>query len=329
MAYEILFIGLDQMGASIGMALADAQGKIIRVGFEPDRQLAKRAEMVGAVDQLVTHPRKAITSADLVIFSLPMEEVEVYLEHLGEKTKAGVTLIDTAQIKAPFFRWAKEYLPEGRSYIGLTPIVGPASLVGGDTPSDEPRPDLYKDGLLAIIAPPEAEESAVAVAINLATIIEATPFFIDLHEHDAALTFTEEIPILLSDALLQATVHSTSWRELERVAGLNFAHATSLCTAVPRNVLEKRLVLNRQKTVDKLDQFILELQNLREVMADEDGQGISTYLENAEQTRSSWLRAREQADWGSEELRPAEKIKKTGILANLLGLRRKKPGEVK
>jgi prephenate dehydrogenase len=329
MAYEILFIGLDQMGASIGMALHNTEGKIIRIGFDPDQQIAKRAEMVGAVDQLVSHPRKAITSADLIIFSLPMEEVEVYLDHLGEKTKDGVTIIDTAQIKAPFFGWAKEYLPEGRSYIGMTPIVGPASLVSEDSPSDEPRPDLYRDGLLAIIAPPKAPESAIAVAVNLATILEAAPFFIDLHEHDAALTFTEEIPILLSDALLQATVHSTSWRELERVAGLNFAHATSLCTAVPRKVLEKRLVLNRQKTVEKLDQFIIELQNLREVLADEEGQGISNYLEEAEQTRLSWLRAREQADWGTEDRRPAEKIKKTGILTNLLGLRRTKPGDAK
>jgi len=327
MAYEILLIGLDQVGASIGMALNDAEGDVDLVGFDPDRNLSKHAEKVGAVDRLVSHPRKSIASADLVIFSLPIDEVEVYLEHLGEKIKEGAVILDTAQIKVPFFKWAEEYLPEGRSYIGATPIVGPSSLTSGDAPSDEPRADLYADGLLAIIAPPNASESAMAVAINLASILKAAPFFIDLHEHDAALTSTEELPALLSAALLQTAGHSTSWKELQRVAGRNFAQATSLCSTLPPNVFEKRLNLNRQKTLDKLDQFIAELQDLRQVLAEEDGQGISDYLNEADHTRRSWIRAREQSDWGGEELRPADRIQTPGVLTNLLGIRRKKPGE--
>ena len=329
MAYEILLIGLDQVGASIGMALNDADGDIVRIGFDPDRHLSKHAEKIGAVDRLVSHPRKSIASADIVIFSLPIAEVEVYLEHLGAKTKEGAIIIDTAQVKAPFFKWAEEYLPEGRSYIGATPIVGPSSLTGGGTPSDEPRADLYADGLLAIIAPTNASESALAVAVNLASIIEATPFFIDLHEHDATLTSTEELPVLLSAVFLQTAAHSTSWKDLQRVAGRNFAHATSLCNTVPLNAFEKRLILNRQKVLDKLDQFIKELHGLRELLAEEDGQGISDYLMEADRSRQSWIRAREQSDWGSEELRPAGGIKSPGIFKSLLGFRRRKPGEGK
>lgn len=329
MAYEILLIGLDQVGASLGMALNDADGDIVRIGFDPDRLLSKRAEKAGAVDRLVSHPRKSIASADIVIFSLPIDEVEIYLEHLGAKTKEGAVIIETAQVKAPFFKWAEEYLPEGRSYIGATPIVGPSSLTSGGAPSEEPRADLYADGMLAIIAPLNASEIALAVAVNLASIIEATPFFIDLHEHDATLASTEELPVLLSAALLQAAAHSTSWKELQRVAGRNFAHATSLCSTIPLTVFEKRLILNRQKVLDKLDQFIQELHDLREVLAEEDGPGISDYLKEADRAHQSWIRAREQNDWASAELRPAERITSAGIFANLLGFRRAKPSEGK
>ncbi len=324
MAYEILLIGLDQVGASIGMALNDAEGDVDLVGYDPDRHLSKHAEKAGAVDRLVSHPRKAITSADIVIFSLPIDEVEVYLENLGAKTKDGAVILDTAQIKVPFFKWAEEYLPEGRSYIGATPIVGISSLEGGGDQSDEPRADLYADGLLAIIAPTDASESALAVAVNLASIIEATPFFIDLHEHDATLTSTEELPVLLSAAFLQAAAHSPSWKELQRVAGRNFAHATSLCNTTPLKAFENRLVMNRQKVLDKLDQFVNELQSLRELLAEEDGQGISDYLLEADRSRQSWIRVREQSDWGSEELRPAGGIKSPGIFKSLLGIRGRK-----
>jgi prephenate dehydrogenase len=329
MAYEILLIGLDQVGASIGMALNDAEGDVVLVGYDPDRHLSKRAEIAGAVDRLVSHPRKSITSADLVIFSLPIEEVEVYLEHLGAKIKEGAVILDTAQVKVPFFKWAEEYLPEGRSYIGATPIVGPSSLTDGEATSDEPRMDLFADGLLAIVAPPNASESALAVAINLAAIIQAAPFFIDLHEHDAALMSTEELPALLSAALLHTAAHSASWKELQRVAGSNFAQATSLGSAIPLDALEKRFILNQQKALVKLDEFIKELRTLREVLAEEDGQGISDYLKEADHARRSWIRAREQSDWMGEELRPADRIKSPGILTNILGFRRKKPGDEK
>ena len=329
MANEILLIGLGQVGAAIGMALNDAEGDVDLVGYDPDRHLSKRAEKAGAVDRLVSHPRKAITSADIVIFSLPIDEVEVYLEHLGAKTKEGAVILDTAQIKVPFFKWAEEYLPEGRSYVGATPIVGSSSLTGGEATSDEPGADLYADGLLAITAPPNASESAMAVAINLASIIKAAPFFIDLHEHDAVLTSTEELPALLSAALLQTAAHSASWKELQRVAGRNFAEATSLCSTIPLNIFEKRVILNRQKTLDKLDQFIEELQALRQVLAEEDGQRISDYLKEADHARRSWIRAREKGDWGNEELRQVERIKSPGIFTRLIGMRRTKPGERK
>jgi prephenate dehydrogenase len=148
-----------------------------------------------------------------------------------------------------------------------------------------------------------------------------------LHEHDAALTSTEELSALLSAALLQTAAHSKSWKELQRVAGRNFAQATSLCSAIPLNVFEKRVILNRQKSLDKLDQFIEELQDLRQVLAEEDGQSLSDYLKEADHARRSWIRAREQSDWGSEELRPAERIKSPGVLTRFLGIRRKKPGE--
>ena len=42
MDLEILLIGLDQIGASIGMALADQELKVRRVGYDPDGQLARR-----------------------------------------------------------------------------------------------------------------------------------------------------------------------------------------------------------------------------------------------------------------------------------------------
>ena len=245
MAYEVLLIGLDQVGASIGLALARAEGEIVRVGYDPHKKTAKEAKAAGAVDRLVPHPRRAAASADLIIFALPHHEVEDYLKHLGAKMKSEAIVLDTAPIKAPFFAWASQYLRPDRNVIGATPIVG--ALDGEDIESG-PAADRFAGGLVAITAPPETPERALAVAINLAKILEAEPFFLDIDEHDAATAAVEDLPTLLSAVLFQSTANSASWHEMERVAGALFMQATEPCNIDPK-LLRERIIANREKII--------------------------------------------------------------------------------
>ena len=86
MAVEIFFLGLDQIGTSIGMAMAQAeiQQEILRIGYDPDPRLAHRAQELEAVDRLVGHPRNAPKSADLVIIDTAVADVREYLGLLGK-----------------------------------------------------------------------------------------------------------------------------------------------------------------------------------------------------------------------------------------------------
>jgi len=65
MSYEVLILGLDRCGASIGMALRRAQGEVRRIGFDPEKRIARKAQELDAVDTLVHHPRGVIRTADL------------------------------------------------------------------------------------------------------------------------------------------------------------------------------------------------------------------------------------------------------------------------
>ena len=79
MSLEVLLIGLTRESISLGLALASAEGDVTRVGFDPEKSFAQKAEKMGAVDKIVSHPRKVATSADIIIFSLPASEAQVYL----------------------------------------------------------------------------------------------------------------------------------------------------------------------------------------------------------------------------------------------------------
>jgi prephenate dehydrogenase len=321
MSYQIMIIGLDQIGASIGLALANAEGDVKRLGYDADKKQMKQALEINAIDEAVTWPRRAIKNIDLLILAVPGNEVQDYLENLGPLFKEGALIIDTGGVKSLAFEWASSYLPSGRYFVAATPIVGPASLELVPFEPGEARADLFQDGLLAISTSTETPENLLAVAINLARLLDAQPFFIDQNEQDAVIAATDDLPTLLSAALMHSSAESSSWREHQRLAGQTFAFATHLVQLRPPKQVQNRFALNREKVLAKLDGIIDELVRLRLLLAGEDEDTLERYLEEANQARFSWLDLRSKADWIGQDLHPSEKIGETGLIRKFLGFR--------
>ncbi len=326
MAFEVLFIGLDRVNASIGIALQNAQGEIVRIGFDPDKRTARKSQSLNAIDEVISHPRKAIKSADLIIFSLPAGEVEVYLENLGKSIKDGAVLMETAPMKSSFFELAESTLPENVNAIGITPIIGSDELFAFNLDLSEPRGDLFEEGTLAIVAPPRTGENALAMAVNLATLLGAEPFFIGLDEHDAAMVASEDLPPLLSAALMRASTDAPSWRELQRLAGATFAMATELSAKQSPEQFRKRFEPNRAKILAKLDMVSSEIEDLRKLVAEASGDEMERYLEEAEQSRHAWHEARRRANWAAEEI-DSKASSGMSFFGNLFSIRRHDQGE--
>ena len=63
-----------------------------------------------------------------------------------------LSVMDTAPAKQIVMEWAVELLPSGRFYVGLSPVINPAYLNDTAFGLDAAHPDLFKDGLLGIVA---------------------------------------------------------------------------------------------------------------------------------------------------------------------------------
>ena len=329
MSLEIIFIGLNQIGASIGMALADQELEVRRVGYDPDGQRARRVRQAGAVDHLVSHPRKASEVADVVVLSTPTTDVRDYLVAVGAKLKPNAVVLDTSPLKALAVAWADEMLPEECHYIGVTPIVGSAALLAETPDPQVPRADLFHGGLMAIVIPPKTPELAVTLALRFAAILGATPFFIEPVEHDAVIATIEGLPSLIGAALMNMAADALNWRELQRMAGSPFANATSFHPSQTPMTAGATLHLNRDIVLTRFDALLEELQRLRALIAVEDNKALTDYLVKAAATRASWLTIRQQGDWAGQDLQRATPVEKPGILSSLFGIRPRRPKERK
>jgi len=324
MTIQITIIGLGQIGASIGLALATHKEEIRRVGHDKEPNAAKRARDLGALDKVEFNLHSAVQGADLVLLTVPTDQIQETMKLIAGDLKAGAVVMDTAPVKEIVAAWAATLLPAQRYYIGLTPVLGPAYLHTIDSGLDGARADLFKGGLIAISAPPSTVSDAIKMAADLTRLLGAAPLFADPLEMDGLMAATHLLPQLLAAGLLNATLDQPGWREGRKVAGRAYAEATSPVVQLgSAQGLAADVMLNRENTRRMLDSALAALLAIRKDIDDQDQEALAGRLERARQGRAEWWGQRQAADWASAEVPPAEMPTRAGVFGSLIGMKPK------
>lgn len=325
MPIQMTVIGLGQIGASIGLALASQKELVTRVGHDREPAIARRAKELGAVDRAEFNLHSAVENAAIVLLTLPMDQLKETLELIAGDLHEGVVVMDTGPVKEVVAEWAMTILPAGVHYVGLTPVINPAYLHEVDGGISAAHPDLFKGGLMAIVSPPSTNSDAIKLAADLTRLLGATPLFFDTAEIDGLMAVTHQLPQLIAAALLNSSIDQPGWREARKVAGRAYAEVTGPMAQLDTpDSLSTSAILNRQNIVRTIDSTIAALQTLRSDIQAEDASALRGRLERARAGRVLWWKQRQAGDWLNEELGAKQDMPKSSdIFGNLLGLRRK------
>jgi prephenate dehydrogenase len=324
MTIKLTIVGLGQIGGSIGLALSDQTPKIIRVGHDKDVKVARQAEKAGAVDKVAINLISAVTDADIVILAIPMDQIQETLKLIATDLKHGTVVMDTGPVKELVVNWASEFLPEGRYYVGITPVLNPDYLHTTESGFYAARSDLFHEGLIAIVTPPGTPSDAIKLATDLTIFLGASPFFADILEIDGLIAATHLLPQIMAASLVNATIDQPGWREARKIAGRHYAATTSSLLADQEiKSLGAASILGKKNVVRVLDDLIMVLQSFRESIESEDTSALEGLLDHAIHGRAQWWVQRQSANWKEEEL-PASEMPSSGdMLGRLVGIRRK------
>lgn len=323
---KITIIGLGQVGASVGLSLGQHKGMFYRLGYDQDLGAARKAEKMGAVDRVAINLPASVREADIVFISVPFHQVRETLSVIAEDLKDDAVIMEAGPLKEVVLGWAKELLPRGRHFIGLTPVINPAYLHEGETGVEAAHADLFHKGIIGIVTPPRTASEAIQLAADLTRLLGAEPLFADPLELDGLMATTHTLPQLMAAALLNATVDSPGWREARKIAGSAYADGTRPCTlAQEAKNLSASALYNRVNVVRALDNVIASLQALRDDIANQNASSLEMRLDRARKGREQWLKQRLEANWAHEEA--PDLIRSTSatseILGRLFGLRRR------
>lgn len=324
MTVNITIVGLGQIGTSVGLALADHREMVYRVGHDKELSTARLAEKMGAVDKVMINLPSAVRDADIVLLSLPIDQIHETLSIIAPDLKEGAVVMDTGPVKEVVATWANQLLPEERFYVGLTPVINPAYLDEVGTGVQAAYQDLFRNGLIAIVSPPGTPSEAIKLASDLTRLLGSSPLFADLLEIDGLMAATYILPQLSAAALLNATVDQPGWQEGRKVAGRAFAEATRpVVHAAESKSLCVSALQNRQNVLRMVDGLITCLQAIRNDIDNDDSEALDTRLSRARQGQEGWWQQRLAADWANEGIPRTETPTSSDWLGRMIGIGRK------
>ena len=298
MSVQITIVGLGQIGSSIGLALKAREVNVHRVGHDKDPQAGKEAQRMGAVDDVKYNLPASIREAKIVILALPLAEIRETLKVIAPDLQEGTLVLDTAPAKATVAAWAKEILPPGRFYVGLSPAINPEYLHGMEFGVKAARADLFEKGLIVVNAPMGTPGNVFNLTLELVNLLGALPLLMDTAEADGIYSSTHVLPQLASAALLDMTVDQPGWQEARKLAGRPYAAVTA-GVAYHDDVLSlgEAALENRENMVRLLNAYITSLLRLRDEIEENDRESVLGRLTDAWKGRVRWLDERTAAEW--------------------------------
>jgi prephenate dehydrogenase len=319
MTVQLTVIGLNQVGVSIGLAIKAGNHPILRIGSDIDITTEQKALKLGAFDRVVHNLPSAVEQADIVVLSLPVDELRKTLEIIAPTLKPGVVILDTSPLKSAMQSWASSLLPEERYLLSFYPNINPEYLEEHGHGLEQAHADLFHNSLFLIGADEKTHPEAVKLAADFASLLGAKPYFSDFLEAEGLTSLIHHLTQVSAAALFHAIESQPGWLEAQKIAG-----AAYLGALLPLENLDEEkefgeaLLLNSQNSVRALDAFITEVQALREMIARQDAEALKSAFTAAVEGRNAWLKNRQSQSW---EKSTAPELPTTGQwLGRLIGV---------
>lgn len=298
MTTKIIFLGLNRISLSLGLALKKSEKLVERIGFDPDLSTQKLAIKMSAMDKIVETLDQRIQEADVILYALSAGKLKDVLRHIQGKCKPGCVLVNLELIGHDTFETISTEYADPRAHIAWVPAINPKYL---DQDGDDPAsacPDLFGNSHVYIAAMPDTNPEAIRLGGDLAVLTGAFPLYIDPDELAGIIALSHDYPRLISMVMTHLLTSDAGWNEARKLAAHDFMVATSAIQSYePDTEPQISLHANRKNLQRLVAQTIERLQDLQTSLDDEEGQDLNQSIKNALLARQLWIKQRNELSW--------------------------------
>jgi len=293
---KIAIFGVGLIGGSFALALKKAHAVEQVVGVGRTVASLERARQLGIIDTVCTSVADAVREADLILIAAPVAQTQSILAAIQPHLQVGTVVTDAGSTKSDVVAAAREALGDKiAQFVPGHPIAGRESN-GPDAALD----DLYV-GKKVVLAPlQENAPTDIERVANAWQQCGAIVHQLTAQEHDRVFASVSHLPHLLAYALVDDIARKPHADVLFQYAASGFRDFTRIAGSSPEMWRDISLA-NQAALLQELDAYMVQLMQLRGMLAAGDGPALQSVYANAQRARHDWVRAIEAAEKQSNE----------------------------
>lgn len=275
----VTIVGVGLIGASLGLALKQAGvvNKVLGVGRTKEN--LDQALKMGAIDGVVDLV-EATMQSDVVVLCVPVAQMCAAFEVMEPHLESRTMITDAGSTKGDVILAAKEVLgKKACQFVPAHPIAG-----GAQHGAAAAKADLFQ-GKQTIICPlQENSPQDTALITGFWEAVGSEVKEIGVVQHDAIYAAVSHLPHLLSYALMASVVNSEDAEQKLSHIGAGFKDFTRIAASSPE--MWRDICLgNRTAILKELDQYLLIVNHMRKLIAENDGAGLEKLFNKASKAR--------------------------------------------
>lgn len=269
----IAIVGVGLIGGSLALRLHEKKlsTRIIGVDNNPDHaRLALEKELVDAMVSL----EQAIDEAEVLVLAIPVDQARDLLPSLLDKIDRHI-LLDLGSTKSQLIEAVRTHPRRGR-YVATHPMWG--TEYSGPAAA---RPDAYANKAVVLCNTGDTDADALEWTKNMYQKIGMHLLEMEAAAHDLHAAYVSHISHITSFALANTVLAKEQEDQaIFEMASAGFESTVRLAKSNP-SMWVPIFLQNRENVLDVLDEHIEQLQRFRELIRNEDQEGLRQLMDQA------------------------------------------------
>lgn len=282
MKRRVLLIGVGLIGGSLALAIKKEHDAVI-VGYDLNPDQCMLAKKLKVIDEDTSNLKAEAEKADLIVLAAPVEETITLLgEFEGFHFKPNVIITDVGSTKLQILEKAERLNERGIVFIGGHPMAGSHKSGVGSA-----KVHLFENAFYILTQLADTSSEKVNELKNWLKGTKANFLTMDAREHDAVTGIVSHFPHIVAASLVRQVENHAHRNELvNRLAAGGFRDITRIASSSP-SMWRDIVTQNRPIILSLLDEWMKEMDGVRNLVAEGDRTSIYDYFLGAKQFRDS------------------------------------------
>jgi prephenate dehydrogenase len=276
---NVTIIGLGLIGGSLALSLRQHGLARHLIGVEASPAHARRALELGLVDEIEPDLPAAVRRADLIVVAVPVDALVAVLPPVLDVVTAPQVVIDVGSTKQALLAAVAGHPQRGR-FVAAHPMAGtehsgPEAAISG----------LFEGKTVVLCDAAHSDPDAVRLVEKLFQALPMRLLYMEGAAHDLHTAYVSHISHITSFALALTVLEKE--KEEQRIFDLasgGFESTVRLAKSAPATWVPI-FRQNRTNVLDVLDEHLHQLQHLRNLLANEDYEGLTEQIQQANHIR--------------------------------------------